>query len=111
MKINKKYIIFLALLIVLLPAGILLPEMFHADGAWGEWTVETIKEKTGIEPSGMKKEADLFHPPLSNYKLGKENTSRWSSSISYMVSGLIGTGIILILMLGILKLLARKHSE
>lgn len=111
MKSHKKYLLFLGILIILSPIGIWLPELLNADEAWGEWSVETVKEQTGHEPSGMKKEADVYHAPVPDYNLGKEDSSIQSASLSYVVSGLIGTGIILILTWGSMKLIARKQAE
>lgn len=111
MKTYKKYLIFLGILIVLSPAGIWLPELFHAGDAWGEWSTETVQEKTGTVPEGMKKDAALYEAPIPDYSLGKEKGVFGSASGSYIVSGLVGTGIILLLTLGSIKLIARKQPE
>lgn len=111
MKTYKKYIIFLGILAVLSPLGIYLPEILNGKEAWGEWSLETVKEQTGIEPEGMKKDAELYHAPLPDYNMGKENTSLSSVSVQYVISGLIGAGIIFILTFMTVKLISRKKSE
>lgn len=111
MKAYKKYLIFFGILIVLLPAGIWLPEHFKAGDAWGEWSVESVKEQTGIEPSGMKKDATLYKAPIPDYNMEKDRGILWSESVSYILSGLVGTGIIVLLTIGSMKLLARKQAE
>ena len=111
MKAYKKYLLFLGILIVLSPAGIWLPELFHAGDAWGEWSVESVKEQTGKEPEGMKKDAAFYDAPIPDYSLGKEKGILRSAATNYIVSGLVGTGIILILTLGTIKLIARKQAE
>ncbi len=37
MKITTKFLIGIAVLIVLSPLGLILPEHFKAGSAWGEW--------------------------------------------------------------------------
>lgn len=111
MQPYRKYIIFLAILILLSPLGLLLPHIFKAGDAWGEWSVKLVKEKTGIEPSGMKKGAAIYKAPVPEYQLGKEDGSLPGRSVSYIISGLIGTGIILILTFGAVKFTSRKKTE
>lgn len=111
MKSHKKIIVLLTLLIVLAPAGILLPDFFQAGDAWGEWSLKTVTEQTGKEPSGMKKTADVYQAPLPDYTLGKEEQSLWASSADYIISGLIGTVIIVVLTFISMKLIAHKPSK
>jgi len=111
MKAYKKYLLFIAILLVLSPIGIWLPELLHAGDAWGEWSVESVKEQTGVEPKGMKKDAALYEAPIPDYNLGKEKEGLRSASASYIISGLVGIGIILALTLGSMKLIARKQTE
>jgi hypothetical protein len=111
MKTYKKYIVFLGILIILAPLGLILPDLFKAGDAWGEWSVESIKEHTGIEPAGMKKDAAIYSAPVPDYNLGKEDDSLPKLSVSYIISGLIGTGIILILTFGTAKIISRKQTE
>ncbi len=111
MKSYKKYILFIGILIILSPIGLILPDLFNAGDAWGEWSVETVKEETGTEPAGMKKDAEIFKAPIPDYNLGKEDDSLSKLSVNYIISGLIGTGIILILTFGAIKIISRKHAE
>ncbi len=111
MKTFKKYIVFIVILILLSPLGLILPDMFKAGDAWGEWSVESVKEQTGIEPAGMKKDASLYSAPVPDYNLGKEEDKLPKLSMSYIVSGLIGTGIILILTFGLYQIVLRKKTK
>ena len=111
MKAYKKYLLILGILAILSPVGIWLPELFHAGDAWGEWSVETVAEQTGHETSGMKKAADTYQAPLPDYNMGEEESSLPFASANYIFSALIGTGIILLLTWGSMKLLARKHVK
>lgn len=111
MKTYKKYLIFIGILILLSPAGIVLPHLFKAGNGWGEWSVESVKTQIGFEPAGMKKEAGIYKAPLPNYNLGKTNNSLTRLSANYIISGVIGTGIILILTFGAVKIMSRKQTE
>jgi cobalt/nickel transport protein len=107
----KKLIIFLVILIVLSPLGLMVPKLFNADGAWGEWSIESVKEQTGIEPKGMKNDATLYKAPIDDYNLSDKNNSLSQLSVSYIISGVIGTGIILILTFGTVKLMSRNKKD
>lgn len=111
MKSYKKYLIFLGILILLSPLGIILPKYFKASGAWGEWSVESVKQQTGRIPQGMKKTAEIYSAPIPDYNMGKENDKISKRSINYIISGLVGTGIILIITFGMTKLFTRKPIE
>jgi hypothetical protein len=111
MKAYKKYIIFLGILVVLSPLGIIIPDYFKSGNAWGEWSVESVKQQTGKEPAGMKKDSKLYKAPISDYNMGKEDDVISKRSINYIISGLIGTGIILLLTFGITRLITRKAAE
>jgi len=104
----KKYILFLVLLAILTPVGLYLPHFFKAGDAWGEWSIKTVKEQTGIEPAGMKKDSKLYNAPISDYNLGSEKDPIIKQSGNYIISGIIGTGIILILTFGAVKLFTHK---
>jgi hypothetical protein len=110
-KKYKKYLIFLAILAVLSPLGIILPKYFNAGDAWGEWSLETVKEQTGYEPEGMKKDANIYEAPVADYHPGKESDSLPRKSVGYILSGILGTVIILSLTFGISKLVKRKAKE
>lgn len=104
----KKYLIFLGLLAILTPLGIILPHYFKAGDAWGEWSPEAVKEQTGQEPEGMKKDAALYTAPIPDYNPGKEEDSMTKKSAGYILSGVIGTGIIVLMTIGAAKLLKKK---
>jgi hypothetical protein len=111
MKLNKKYILFIVILILLSPVGIILPGLLKSGDAWGEFSVESVKEQTGIEPEGMKKDAAIYSAPVPDYNLGNEDDSLTKRSFSYVISGLLGTGIILIITFGVVKVMTRKRTE
>ena len=95
-------------MIVLSPLGLLLPNQFKAGEAWGEWPVETVKEQTGIEPAGMKRNAGIYKAPVPDYNFGKEDAPIARLSVHYILSGFIGTGIIFILTVLSLRLFSNQ---
>lgn len=111
MKPYKKYLIFLGILVILSPLGLILTDYFKAGKAWGEWPIESVNKQTGHEPAGMKKNAELYSAPIPDYKLRKKDDSLSKLSVSYIISGLVGTGIILLITFGMTKLLTRKATE
>jgi cobalt/nickel transport protein len=108
---NKKYLLFILIMVVLTPLGIVVPNILKSGNAWGEWSVETIKDKTGVAPEGMKKNAEIYKSPVSDYNTGKESDPLFKRSTGYFISALIGTGIILILTFGATLIISRKQKE
>ena len=91
---NKKLWVGLLVLALLSPLGILLPKVFNSGKPWGEWSTEQVAKDKGFVPKGMQKDANLYKAPIPDYNLGKNNNSVWKTSGSYIVSGLIGLGVI-----------------
>lgn len=108
MKLNKKYVLFFALLVLLTPIGILLPHYFKSDGAWGEWSVDALEKLTGYVPEGMKKQADVYVAPIADYDMGKPSNSLVRQSYTYVLSGVIGVGIIVLLTFAATKLIKKQ---
>ena len=110
MKNHKKYILFFSILLILVPLGIIVPDYFKAGNAWGEWSVEQVKEKTGFEPEGMKKNADRYKAPLLGYTWGKESPAWSVKSSRYFISAIVGLSMIIILTFGLIKIMARSKK-
>jgi cobalt/nickel transport protein len=92
-KFQKKLWIGLLVMALLTPLGILLPEKFKAEEAWGEWGTDRLEKLLGFIPEGLKKLADLWKAPIPNYNFNGEGASSTVHVISYVVSGLLGLGI------------------
>ncbi len=90
----REYRKFLAALIVmalLSPIGLVLPRIMNAGSAWGEWGVDEIRAMVGYVPEGMETSGDAWRAPMPDYALpGHEDASLPSSSVSYILSGVIG---------------------
>jgi uncharacterized membrane protein YeaQ/YmgE (transglycosylase-associated protein family) len=79
----------IGILILLAPIGLILPELFKASGAWGEWGADEIKDIAGYLPEGLKRISGLWSAPIPDYAF-----TGWDkgvkSYIAYIVSGVIG---------------------
>jgi cobalt/nickel transport protein len=107
-KLTRKILLGLLALILLSPIGLILPEMFNGGDAWGEWSVETVAKDKGYVPKGMAKDASLWKAPVADYNMGKEDDPVWKQSGSYIISGLIGVGVIALACFVWLKLASGK---
>jgi hypothetical protein len=89
-RFQKKLWIGLLIMALFSPLGILLPEKFGSGEAGGEWGIDKLEKLLGYVPEGLKKLADLWKAPISDYNFGSEGASLTIQAISYVVSGLLG---------------------
>jgi hypothetical protein len=88
----KKLIIWLALLILLTPLGIMTQ-----NPAWGEWSEEELSSMIGFVPIGIK-EGSFFNAPFAEYvfaPLGKVG--------GYIFSALIGSILVIFIFYALKK--------
>lgn len=112
MKVTTKLWIGLAILIILSPIGLVLPEYFKAGAAWGEWGSEEMKELVGYIPRGLEKLSSLWSAPIPDYAFkGWEAKGLSHLSLAYVISAIVGIGITVLLVMGIGKLLAKKGDR
>jgi ABC-type Fe3+ transport system permease subunit len=107
---QKKLLVILAVLAVLSPLGIILPEQFKAGDAWGEWSMETIQEIIGFVPEKMKETADLWQAPIPDYNLGDEKSTFSVQALSYILSAVVGIALCILIVFGLSKLLVKKKE-
>lgn len=93
MTTGKKLWIGTALLVLLSPFGLIIPALFGAGGAWGEWGPEEIEKLAGFLPDGMKKVAERRSSPLSEYALPVQGPGLAGRSIGYLAAAMIGVGL------------------
>ncbi|RJR19564.1 MAG: cobalamin biosynthesis protein [Nitrospiraceae bacterium] len=93
-KSQRKLWTGLLIMALLTPLGIILPEIFNAGDAWGEWSTETLEKLVGYMPEGLQRLADLWKAPVTDYNFGGEGSSMTVQIMSYIASGLIGIAII-----------------
>lgn len=111
MSTIKKMWIGLAVLVILSPIGIIIPDKFNAGSAWGEWGSDEISEMVGYIPQGMQKLADLWSAPMPDYAFkGWDSMGLGMLSLGYILSAVIGVTVIYVTFLLIGKMLKPKEE-
>lgn len=109
MKITSKLWIGIAILIILSPIGLVLPEHFKAGSAWGEWSIEEMQKLVGYVPKGLEKLANLWAAPIPDYAFkGWEEKGLPDLSFAYIISAIVGIAITVLAVIAIGKILAKK---
>ena len=109
MKLITKLWIGIAVLIVLSPLGLVLPEYFKAGSAWGEWGADEMQKLIGYIPRGLEKLSSLWSAPIPDYAFkGWEEKGLSHLSFAYIISAVIGITIAVIAVLIIGKILTKK---
>ena len=112
MKLITKFWIAIAVLIVLSPLGLLLPEHFRAGSAWGEWGSDEMQKLVGYVPRGLSKLADLWKAPMPDYAFkGWEERGLAHLSLAYIVSAALGIIAIIIIMWLLGKMFTRDKGK
>lgn len=111
MKTTTKLWIGLAILIILSPVGLILPDHFKAGSAWGEWGAEEMQKLVGYIPQGLEKLSSLWNAPLPDYAFkGWEEKGLPHLSIAYIISAIVGIAITVVIVFAAGKLLAKKED-
>jgi len=108
---TKKLWMGIGVLVLLSPLGVLLPYLFNADGAWGEWGLDGMEKVAGFVPAGMKRIAEIWKAPLADYGLPGQGKGLVPESIGYVLTAIIGVAFTVGLMYLLSKLLVRKNDE
>jgi cobalt/nickel transport protein len=95
---------------LLSPLGLIIPALFGAGGAWGEWGIDAIKNIVGFVPEGMKRLADTGNAPLTGYAVPGQSRGLVNESFGYIISAFIGIALAAAIMFLIAKLLVRKKN-
>ncbi len=93
MTTTKKLWIGIGILALLTPLGIIIPALFGAGGAWGEWSIEEIRKLTGFAPHGMERLSKLWRPPLPNYAVPGQGRGLVGGSIGYLATAVVGAAL------------------
>lgn len=94
MKTTTKLWIAIVILALLSPLGLILPEVFKAGDAWGEW---------GLFPG-------IWNAPMPDYAFkGREQGGLAGLSLGYIVSAVIGIVVTAAIMLVLAGILRRKE--
>ncbi len=101
----------LAVLILLSPLGLILPEIFRSGPAWGEWGLEEIEKLLGFVPDGLRKLTDFWSAPAPDYHWeGLKGQGLARSSLGYVLSGFLGVGAIVFVSYFVGRMLTRKRK-
>jgi hypothetical protein len=112
MKTIPKLLAGIIVLILLTPFGLLLPVLFKASAAWGEWGDSELKKLIGYVPQGMAKVSGLWHAPLTGYSFeGWREKGILHHSLSYILSALAGVAIIAAITIALGKLLTKNNEK
>ena len=113
MTVTKKLWIGIAVLIVLTPLGLILPDYFKAGDAWGEWEADTIQKLVGYVPQGIEKLSVLWkkNALLPDYCFrGWEDKGMAHLCFAYVIAAIIGIAVISGIMFLLGKFLARNND-
>jgi hypothetical protein len=95
MKTSKKLWIGLGMLALLCPLGLIIPDLFKAGSAWGEWDSTEIQKIVGYVPEGLKRFSEIWKAPLPDYSFkGWEGKGLGSLSFAYIFSAILGAGLV-----------------
>ncbi len=93
MTTPKKLWIGIGILALLSPLGLILPSLFGAGGAWGEWGAEEFHKLIGYVPEGMHKLARLWKSPLKDYAVPGQTQGLARRGLGYVLTAFIGVAI------------------
>lgn len=108
--LQRRLLTGLLVLAFLTPCGIILPRIFHADGAWGEWGAERLGTILGYLPEGMKGSAHMWKAPVSDYAFSGGNSSLAFQLLGYAASGVLGLALVACLVLLLIKVIKRREG-
>lgn len=107
----KKIWLGIGVLVLLSPLGVILPALFKAEGAWGEWGLSKIENVAGFVPAGMKRIGKIWKAPLADYGLPGWSEGLTRLSVGYIISAIIGVAFTIGIMYLLTKLLVRKNNQ
>jgi hypothetical protein len=105
-NMQKKLWIGLAILMVLAPLGLL-----EEGTAFGEWGPEELQKELGYVPSGIEAGGNLWHSLFPDYTVAGFEGNFLQSAIGYILSAIIGVGLIYLATIALGKFLAKREEE
>lgn len=97
----------IAILIFLSPLGLLLPRLFRAEGAWGEWGAEEIEKISGYLPEGIRRLSGIWNSPFPDYTVGGWREG-FRGYAAYILTAVIGVSAVAIISYLLGKRLTKK---
>jgi hypothetical protein len=93
---RRKLILGLLVLALLTPLGVVLPRVFHAEGTWGEWGLDHLREVLGYVPERLGRGAHIWHAPAAGYSFSEAGAGLASQLFFYFIAGLAGFALIVL---------------
>ncbi len=91
MREYRPFLAALAVMALLTPVGLYIPEITKAGRAWGEWGVHEVRALVGYTPREMERSANAWKAPLPDYSLPGEGSAPLKRrSLSYVLSAIAG---------------------
>lgn len=91
MKLATKLWIFIAVLALLSPLGLYLPQLARSGPAWGEWSAGEVGQMEGAVPHGLARFEGIWKALLPDYMVrGWEEKGLRYESLAYIVSAAAG---------------------
>ncbi len=91
MREYRPLLVALAVMALLSPVGIYLPEIMKAGGAWGEWGVDEVRKLVGYAPREMERSAQAWKAPMPGYALpGETRAPLKHRGLAYVLSAFAG---------------------
>jgi len=111
MKTTTRFWLALGVLALLSPLGLLVPALFKAGGAWGEWDAGTIAQRVGYAPRELARAGAHWQAPMPDYAFkGWEAQDMAHLGAAYLVSAVVGITLIAALAWLIGRLLTKKSD-
>lgn len=108
---TKKFWIAIGVLALLSPLGVIIPALFGAGGAWGEWGLDAIEKVLGYVPEGMKRLAHTWKSPMPDYSVPGQGQGLAHKSVGYILTAIIGIALTAGLAYLLAKVLSRKDRK
>jgi hypothetical protein len=97
----------LFILALFVPVGLLLPVIFQAETAWGEWGAEELRGLVGYVPARLAALAERWHAPMPDYAFSGPGGGLGHLSVAYIFSALVGGGLVTLVAVGLGRALLR----
>jgi hypothetical protein len=101
----------LGILALLSPFGLIIPALFGAGGAWGEWGLAEVKKLSGYVPQGMERLSRIWKAPLQNYAVPDQREGLVHGSLGYIVAALAGIAVTAGIAYLLARILARRERK
>ncbi len=109
--LQRRLLAGILVLAFLTPCGIILPLLFHADGAWGEWGAERLGAILGYVPEGLKGSAHVWKAPVSDYTFSAGGDGSLTFQLfAYTASGVLGI-LLAVCLVFLLTRIIRRHEK